>query len=71
MAVSDLVAGDVWTSGAEARRRSGLSRTILASMCIAGRIRTMSLPGLAIRYHGADCDKLRLELAKEPAAVSA
>ena len=34
---------------------------------LAGRIRTLALPGSSVRFHAGDCDKIRRELAGEHA----
>ena len=70
MATPDAIDQNLWIRGVHARKRSGLSQTSLVNLSLAGKIRTLALPGLSVRYRGEDCDLIRRELAKVPATVS-
>lgn len=48
----------IWVSRAEARRRAGLSLTMLHVMVSSGRVRTLALPGISVKYRAEDLDSL-------------
>jgi len=71
MATADALDAALWLRARPARKRSGLSPTTLSSLAAAGRIRTLALPGVSIRFHAGDCDTIRRELVGEPAEAPA
>ena len=63
MATPDTIDAALWIRTVRARERTGLSQTNLVTFALAGRIRTLAMPGVPIRSHAGDCDSVRAELA--------
>ncbi len=63
MAHADAIDAAQWIRANHARERSGLSRANLTAFALSGRIRTLAVPGVPIRFNAEDCDAIRRELA--------
>ncbi len=63
MATRDTIDAALWIRTIRARERTGLSHANLTAFALAGRIRTLAMPGMPIRFHAGDCDSIRAELA--------
>ena len=59
MATASAIDTSVWVHGTKARARAGITATTLHHLSLSGRIRTLALVGLPVRYNGADCDEIR------------
>jgi hypothetical protein len=66
MAVADVIDGEVWIRRYPAQKRTGLSERNLLTLALAGRIRTLTLPGVGIRFCVDDLDQVVSELQVTP-----
>jgi hypothetical protein len=71
MALADAIDAAQWLRANTARKRGGLSPSSLTNLALSGKIRTLALPGTAVRFHAADCDAVRRELAAVPGVPAA
>jgi hypothetical protein len=68
---SAAIDASVWLRRNTALRTFGLTGTALTNLALSGKVRTLALPGVAVRYRAGDLEAIRRELADQTAAASA